>query len=109
MNKNKKTPIHPQPVWSLYILECEDGSFYTGISPDPVRRFEAHRRGQGAAYTRMHKPCALRVIETVGSYREALRRERQVKKLSKAAKGHFIANPRGLPPPLDGAGIVVNG
>ena len=106
MSQSKKTPTRAQPVWSLYILECTDGSLYTGISPRPDKRFEAHCRGKGAAYTRMHKPRALRLIERVGSYREALRRERQVKKLSKAAKRRFIANPRALPPPMLSRSIV---
>ena len=86
-------------IWSLYVIECVDGSCYTGISPDPVKRYENHCAGRGAAYTRSHKPRALLVSEPVGTYSEALRREWQVKRLSKAAKQKFVLDPGALPPP----------
>lgn len=85
-----KEKAPPEPVWSLYILECQDGSFYTGIARDPFKRFEAHCRGKGAAYTRMHPPRALRLVERVGSRGDALRREWQVKHWTRAAKVRFI-------------------
>ncbi|OFZ22547.1 MAG: hypothetical protein A2X94_03575 [Bdellovibrionales bacterium GWB1_55_8] len=96
-------------VWSLYIIECADGSYYTGISPDPLKRFEAHCAGKGAAYTRTHKPAALLVTETVGDYSQALRREWQVKRLSKIAKRKFIESPALLPQPSDDGKICLNG
>jgi putative endonuclease len=97
--KEEKIKPTAKQVWSLYLLECEDGSLYTGISPDPAKRFEAHCRGQGAAYTRMHRPRVLLFSEAVGSYSQALRRERQVKKLSKKSKIKFVENPLRLPQP----------
>jgi putative endonuclease len=86
-------------IWHLYILECEDGSFYTGISPDPQKRFEAHRGGKGARYTKMHKPVRILVTEVVGSYELALRREYQVKRQQKPGKLKYIVNPSSLPMP----------
>ena len=83
--------------WSLYILECEDGTFYTGISPDPESRFEKHQQGKGAAYTRAHRPLKILVTELVGTYSEALKRERQIKKLSKDSKRRFIGDPARFP------------
>jgi putative endonuclease len=85
--------------WSLYILECDDGSFYTGISNDPQKRFEAHRAGKGARYTKLHPPLRILVIEILGSYPQALRREYQVKQLSKKAKIAFLENTSALPLP----------
>ena len=96
-------------TWSLYVLECQDGSYYTGISPDPERRFEAHRSGKGAAYTRIHEPKALLMTEVVGTYSQALRREWQVKRLSKLAKQKFISDPSALPPPAESGKICISG
>jgi putative endonuclease len=87
-------------LWHLYILECDDGSFYTGISPDPQKRFEAHSSGKGARYTKMHKPVRILVTEVVGSYALALRREYQVKKQQKPGKLKYIADPSSLAMPL---------
>lgn len=49
--------------WFLYIVECEDGSLYTGITVDPEARFAAHLAGKGARYTRSHRP--LRMLMTI--------------------------------------------
>ena len=49
-------------AWTLYLLECEGGSFYAGITNDLVARLQAHRDGRGAKYTRANKP--LRVLAT---------------------------------------------
>src|SRR5688500_9790386 len=96
-------------TWSLYVLECQDGSYYTGISPDPQKRFEAHCDGKGAAYTRTHQPKALLLVEQVGTYSQALRREYQVKRLSKVGKQEFVLNPSSLPLPAEDAKICISG
>lgn len=43
-------------AWYVYLIECQDGSIYTGISNDVAARFAAHQRGKGARYTRSHPP-----------------------------------------------------
>lgn len=43
-------------AWFVYVLECDDGSLYTGIARDVERRFAAHQTGKGARYTRAHPP-----------------------------------------------------
>ena len=48
-------------VWHLYLIECEDGSLYTGIAVDPQARYAAHLAGKGARYTRSHRPKRLLV------------------------------------------------
>ncbi len=93
-----KQPKAPK-VWFVYVLLCENDSLYTGISPDPERRLKAHREGRGAAYTRMHKPLEMLSKERIGSYPMALRRERQVKGLSRPAKLRYVENPRRLARP----------
>jgi len=43
-------------MWFVYVLLCDGGSLYTGVSSDPQKRFLEHQTGKGARYTRMHKP-----------------------------------------------------
>lgn len=69
-----------------YIVECADGSFYTGWSTDPVRRARQHNRGTGARYTRLHRPVRLVYVEEQPDVSSALKRERALKALSHAQK-----------------------
>lgn len=72
----------------VYMLRCEDGSLYTGITTDPERRFEEHARGGGKAakYTRAHKAVRLEAVWAAPGKPEALRLERMIKKLPKSRK-----------------------
>lgn len=72
--------------WVLYILECKDGTLYTGITDNLQRRLTAHEEGKGAKYTRGRGPFALRYIEACESHSLALKREIQVKKLTRTKK-----------------------
>ncbi len=72
--------------WFVYILLCADHSLYTGISPDPQKRFEDHKKGQGGAYTRSHKPTKLLYIKKFSSKSKALKRELQIKKMPRSTK-----------------------
>lgn len=76
--------------WYLYILECGDGTLYTGITDDVQRRFKAHSQGKGAKYTRGRGPLTLRYSEECGTHSDALHREIAVKKLTKAEKTALI-------------------
>jgi putative endonuclease len=93
----------PGRPWQVYLLRCEDGTLYTGISPDPAKRFAAHASGKGAAYTKMHKPQALLACEVIGGYGAALRREAQLKRQPKLRKLAWAQDPAGLPRPAEGA------
>ena len=73
-------------VWKLYILRCGDGSLYTGITDDVPARLKAHRTGKGAKYTRGRGPLTLLYREDCGSHSDALKREWQVKHLSRKEK-----------------------
>lgn len=75
-----------QKSWVLYILECKDGTLYTGITDDLERRFTAHNTGKGAKYTRGRGPLILRYVENCENHGAALRREFAVKKLKKEEK-----------------------
>jgi putative endonuclease len=66
----------------VYILQCEDDSYYTGFSEDLPLRMKLHWEGKGARYTRLHKPKKLVYVERLPSRSEAMKREKQVKKLN---------------------------
>lgn len=72
--------------WVVYILECKDGSLYTGITDDLDRRLAAHRAGKGAKYTRGRAPLTLRYVEECEDHSSALRREYAIKQLTRAEK-----------------------
>ena len=69
-------------TYYVYILACEDGSFYTGYTIDVERRVEQHRKGRGARYTRIHEPRNLIYVEEFNSRSEAMKREQEIKSLS---------------------------
>jgi putative endonuclease len=76
--------------WVLYILECKDGTLYTGITDDLERRIKAHNSGKGAKYTRGRGPLILRYQEPCPDKSSALPREREIKALSRKAKLELI-------------------
>lgn len=73
-------------LWYLYILECGDGSLYTGITDDIKKRLAAHSSGKGAKYTRGRGPLTLRYTEICPTHSAALHREIEVKRLSRTEK-----------------------
>jgi putative endonuclease len=103
---NRKKSFHPkadsQPPpannWFLYIAECADGTYYTGIAKDVERRIETHNSGKGSKYTAARGPVKLVFQEPQGDYSTALRREYQVKNIPKARKVRLISGET-LPPP----------
>lgn len=72
--------------WFVYILECRDGTLYTGITDDVPRRLKAHESGKGAKYTRGRSPLILRYQESCENHSQALRRELEIKALSRTEK-----------------------
>lgn len=76
--------------WYVYILECGDGSLYTGSTNDLEKRVEAHQTGQGAKYTRSHLPVTLAFFEEAENRSEAGKREAEIKKLDRDQKLELI-------------------
>jgi putative endonuclease len=74
--------------WTVYILRCADGTYYTGVARDPARRLLEHngRGGRGARYTRARQPVRMVYTETARGRSLAQRREAALKKLSHAQK-----------------------
>jgi len=73
-----------------YILECADGSYYTGWTKDPAKRLLKHNQGQGAKYTRFRRPVQLVYLEECEDQVSAMRRENRIKSLRHAEKKKLI-------------------
>jgi putative endonuclease len=75
-------------AWYVYMLRCADGTLYTGITTDVVRRVAEHNgeEGVGARYTRGRRPVALVYMEPADSRAEAARREAAIKQLDRVHK-----------------------
>lgn len=80
--------------WVVYILECRDGTLYTGITDNLEKRLKAHNEGKGAKYTRGRGPVVLRYREVCCDHSDALRREIGIKRLSRQKKWSLIGENR---------------
>ena len=74
----------------VYILECSDGTLYTGWTNDIDKRFKAHNDGKGAKYTKGRRPLKLVYLEELETKSEALKRENKIKKMTKDKKRQLI-------------------
>lgn len=77
--------------WFLYLLECSDGSLYTGITVDVAARYAAHAAGKGAKYTRGRPPVRLLAVASFPDRATASRAEYEVKQLSLPRKREFCS------------------
>jgi putative endonuclease len=77
-------------AYFCYILECSDGTYYTGWTTDPQRRLRQHNAGKGARYTRTNCPVRLVYQEELPDRGTAMRREIKIKKLGRAGKEKLI-------------------
>jgi len=84
--------------WFLYLIECEDGSLYTGIAVDPDARFAAHAAGKGARYTRSHPPRRLLFTLAFPDRSSASKAEYRLKQMSADEKRRFAAVSRKVEP-----------
>jgi putative endonuclease len=81
--------------WTVYILRCADGSLYTGVTRDIIRRLEEHNSNRLAArYTRARRPVVLVYREASRSRSLACRREYRIKQLTRSDKLTLIAGAR---------------
>lgn len=76
--------------WYVYMLRCGDGTLYTGVTDNVPRRLAAHRSGKGAKYTRGRGPLELVYMEKVLDRSAALRREYQIKTLTRREKEQLV-------------------
>jgi putative endonuclease len=78
-------------VHFVYMVRCADGTLYTGYARDPHAREKAHNSGRGARYTSGRRPVRLVYSETFESLSDALKREYQLKRLTRVGKEALIA------------------
>lgn len=81
-----------KPAWFVYLVQCKDGSLYTGVSTDVKRRVQEHNGSdkKGARYTRARRPVTLRYQENCANRSEACKREAAIKKLTRSQKISLI-------------------
>jgi putative endonuclease len=77
-------------MWYIYILECSDGSLYTGITIDVNRRLLEHNSGKGAKYTRTRIPVKIRAVFEAQNRSEAAKEEHRIKQLTRKEKLKLI-------------------
>ena len=77
-------------VHHVYIVRCADTTLYTGYARDPAVRARAHNAGRGARYTAGRRPVRLVYTEACASHGEALRREHEIKRLSRKDKEALV-------------------
>lgn len=92
--------------WYLYLIECADGSVYTGITTDVAARFDKHAQGAGARYTRARKPRAVLASFELADRSSASRAEYWVKRLTAVQKRELAAGTRTLESVLPAAAGV---
>ena len=73
-----------------YIVECADGTLYTGWTTDPERRVKVHNRGLGARYTKMRRPVRLVYVEPQPDRTAAMKREIEIKKMRREGKEKLV-------------------
>jgi len=78
-------------TYSVYVLVCKDGAFYTGYTRDLKARMKLHKLGRGAKYARTHPPEKVVYLEKFETRSAAMRREREIKKLTHAEKLKLIS------------------
>jgi putative endonuclease len=96
--------VNAQP-WAVYLLHCAGGRSYIGISPSPQERFDAHRSGKGAAFTRANPPESLAAVVWFEHRSAAASMEARLKALARPAKlawfERFPATTAAMPVTLD--------
>ena len=78
------------PMWHVYILKCNDGSFYTGSTTDTSRRIEEHNNKKGGGYTRVRLPVKMVYTEEYPDRSKAQKREAQIKGWTREQKMELI-------------------
>ena len=74
------------PIWFVYLLQCNGGVLYTGITPDVTERFRKHVNGKGAKFTRINRPIRVLASKPFGTRSEASKAEWRVKNLPREQK-----------------------
>jgi putative endonuclease len=90
LKDHEQQPADLRMSFFCYILECSDGTFYTGWTTDPLRREKQHNAGTGARYTRTRRPVKLVYVEEQSDKSAALKRELAIKGMSRSRKMKLV-------------------
>ena len=90
MSQSSSDRVDNTHLWFVYILECADGTLYTGMTNDIERRLEQHNAGTAARYTRARTPVKLVYQEKSENRSTALKREYAIKQLTRKQKDQLI-------------------
>lgn len=90
LQKKASSKTSSQSIWFLYVLQCQDDTFYTGITNNLEKRMKAHNDGKGAKYTRTRRPVTLLYYEKCSDRSAALIREAAVKAMPRKKKESFV-------------------
>ena len=90
VNMEQRQGMREGNAYYVYILLCADGSYYTGYSNNPAHRLDAHLKGRGARYTRMHKPSRVVYLQRHETRKAAMGQERRIKTLTHEEKRKLI-------------------
>ena len=77
------------PSWCVYVLRCNDGSFYTGVTSNLKKRLLTHQEGKGSRYVRSHRPFVVAKILRCKDEHEARSLEYRLKRMSRSEKVAF--------------------
>jgi putative endonuclease len=91
---HSKKKIKREGRYFVYIVKCKDGTYYTGYTNNLENRIYLHNNGKGAKYLKNKLPVKLVYAKEYRYYKNALRRERNIKKMTREQKKRLIANYR---------------
>lgn len=103
MKSNKRRDFKRQGKFWVYIVECKNGTYYTGYTPDIENRLKLHNAGKGAKYTRDRRPVKLVWSKEYKQFKSAFLMEKRIKKLTRLQK-EFLVGGRRLDKVLKEAG-----
>ena len=89
--KGSKKAEKERESYFVYLLLCDDGSYYTGYTNNVALRFERHKKGYGARYTRLRRPKKVVYVEEFRTRGAAIRRELQIKSFSHREKHELVS------------------
>jgi putative endonuclease len=96
ITQETRGPLQKHKSYFVYMLLCNDGSYYTGYTSNVLSRFNRHKKGLGARYTKMRRPKRIVYLERFATRRAAMKREKQMKKLSHDQKRDLTGGHRSM-------------
>jgi len=90
MSTSAETGADSEANHHVYVVECDDGTYYTGYTTDVERRVAEHNDGTGAKYTRGRRPVELVHVESFDTQSAAMQREYAIKQLRRPAKEQLV-------------------